>query len=245
MRATVVLLISGSFFGCATTTATRVEPATPVAVNQDARREQSPAASAAVEEDAEWLESPAAAPMQHRAERLHLIREDIVRVAQRYVGVRSLREVTAQLPDDCTGFVRLVYDQFGIALMDHGNPKDNGVTAMWRAAQAHDAVVKKTPGPGDLVFFRETYDRNGDGKRNDGLTHVGIVEEVLEDGTVVFLHRGGKGVSRSRFNPGAPTVRRTDDGAVLNDYLRPKSGKLRAYTAGELWAGAASAPKLR
>lgn len=173
------------------------------------------------------------------------LRADIVGIARQYVGVRSLRKVTRDLPDDCTGFVRLVFEQVDIELMNHGQPKDNGVTAMWRGAKRSGALVKRAMRPGDLVFFLETYDRNRDGRRNDGLTHVGIVEEILADGTVVFLHRAGQGVSRSRFHPRAPTVRHTNDGRVLNDYLRAKSRKYRAYTAGELWAGAASPDALR
>lgn len=130
--------------------------------------------------------------------------------------------------------------------MGQARPQDNGVTAMWRGAKSNGALVKRGAlHSGDLVFFKETYDRNRDGRRNDGLTHVGIVEEVLKDGTVVFLHRGGKGVARSRFHPSAPSVRYASDGAVINDYLRAKSSKLRAYTAGELWAGGASAPALK
>lgn len=172
------------------------------------------------------------------------LRSDIVAIARQYVGLRTLRQVSRSVPDDCTGFVRLVYEQLGFALMEHGAPKDNGVTAMWRGARRSGALRKRAQ-PGDIVFFEETYDRNRDGRRNDGLTHVGIAEEVLADGTVVFLHRGGKGVARSRFNLGAPSVRHADDGRLLNDYLRARTRKLRAYTAGELWAGAASAEAMR
>ena len=173
------------------------------------------------------------------------LRSDVVAIAAQYVGLSSLRGVTREFPDDCTGFVRLVFDQVGVDLMGHGAPKDNGVTAIWRGAKSKGALVKRTLRPGDIVFFQETYDRNRDGRRNDGLTHLGIVEEVLEDGTVVFIHRGGKGIARSRFHPSAPAVRYANDGRLLNDYLRARSRKLRAYLAGELWAGAASVDRFR
>ncbi len=35
---------------------------------------------------------------------------------------------------------------------------------------------------GDLVFFDNTYDRNGDGKFDDRITHVGIVVGFDKEG---------------------------------------------------------------
>jgi hypothetical protein len=92
-----------------------------------------------------------------------------------------------------------------------------------------------------LVFFRETYDRNRDGRRNDGLTHVGIVERVDKDGTVTFIHRANQGIKRSRMNPRLPKLRQTPRGKVVNDFIRQKSSLSRGYLAGELFVGFARA----
>ena len=168
--------------------------------------------------------------------------ERIAARASRLVGVASLSQVDTTLPDDCTGVVRLAYQSAGIEVMPRtGRKGDNGVTHIYQHARRLGAVHKGKPRPGDLVFFRETYDRNRDGRRNDGLTHVGVVERVEPNGTVFFVHRGSKGVARVRMNLRHPTTHRARKaGDVVNDYLRAASRKQRAYTTGELFAGFAS-----
>ncbi|MCP3143919.1 CHAP domain-containing protein [Pyxidicoccus xibeiensis] len=158
------------------------------------------------------------------------------------VGVSSLRSVSTSVPDDCTGLARLAYTGTGIDLMaGPGRKGDNGVTHMYRSVRRRGALHRSKPRPGDLVFFRETYDRNGDGRRNDGLTHVGVVEQVEPGGLVTFIHRGGKGIARSRMHLRWPTHHRArTHREVLNDYLRRPSRTHRAYVTGELFAGFAS-----
>ena len=158
--------------------------------------------------------------------------------ARAWVGLRSLRKVTRQVHDDCSGFVRLAYLRAGLRLApSEGRRGDNLTTAFWRRARRLGEFRKENPRPGDLVFFRETYDRDHDGKRDDGLTHVGLVEAVEEDGTVLFLHRGQDGVKRSRLNLHDGERHRGEGGKVLNDWLRARDRRHRAYTAGELLDG--------
>ncbi len=169
--------------------------------------------------------------------------ERIAARASRLVGVSSLKQVDRTVPDDCTGVVRIAYESAGIEVMPRGGGRrgDNGVTHIYQHARALGAVHKGRPRPGDLVFFRETYDRNRDGRRNDGLTHIGVVERVEPDGTIAFVHRGSRGVARVRMNLQRPTAHRErKGGAVVNDYLRAASRKHRAYLTGELFVGFAS-----
>ena len=97
--------------------------------------------------------------------------------------------------------------------------------------------MRRAPEPGDLVFFRETYDRNRDGRQNDGLTHVGLVDSVSDDGTVSVIHRVNRGVVRYRMNLQHadihidPRTRQT-----LNDYIKGGSGTRRAILTGQLFA---------
>ncbi len=149
-----------------------------------------------------------------------------------------------RVPDDCSGLVRAAYQAVGVELLSHGTlPGENAVSAIHRRAQRAGALHKRTPKPGDIVFFRETYDRNRDGVRNDGLTHVGVIEAVERDGTVVFVHRGGSGVKRSRMNLSLPG-KRTQGERVLNDYIRAAEGGERARFASEFFSGYASASRL-
>ena len=84
---------------------------------------------------------------------------------------------------------------------------------------------------GDLVFFNDTWDFNGDGLVNDPLTHVGIVEAVERDGTIVFISRVAGAIERYRMNVAQPHVHRSADGRVLNDYMRRKHWRDTAQTA--------------
>ncbi len=145
---------------------------------------------------------------------------------------------------DCTGFVEAVYAAEGIALrplMRAAAPGErSGVWAAYRTMERYGVVFGgggEWPAPGDLVFWRDTYDRNRDGRTNDGLTHVGIVEYVV-DGTVVFVHRGAKGVARGAMTPDRPGER-SADGVALNSFIRGKNPRLKEVPAlaGELFAG--------
>nr|WP_255207673.1 CHAP domain-containing protein [Myxococcus sp. AM010] len=166
----------------------------------------------------------------------------IVQRSIQLVGMRSLRRVSRGVPDDCSGFVRLAYRSAGIDLVAHGFlAGENAVSAIFRRAVEVGSVHHQPPRPGDLVFFRETYDRNRDGRRNDGMTHIGVVEAVDAHGTVTFIHRGGKGVARGRLNLSFPSRHQLElGGPVVNDYIRPAAKGSRAYLAGELFAAFAS-----
>jgi hypothetical protein len=165
--------------------------------------------------------------------------------AVRLRGIPSLRQVSRAVPDECTGFVRLAYWQIGVELLGpEALARDNGVTAIYRHAAAVGALHVGAPHPGDLVFFVETYDRNRDGLRNDGLTHVGIVETVEPDGTVVFLHRVSGGVKESRLNLDHPREMEGPQAQRWNDIIRGATRRDRAYLTGELFAAYATADRL-
>jgi cell wall-associated NlpC family hydrolase len=166
------------------------------------------------------------------------------RVARRAASLVGASLATYRVPDDCSGLVRAAYQSVGIELLSHGTlPGENAVSAIYRRAQRSGALHKQTPRPGDIVFFHETYDRNRDGLRNDGLTHVGVIESVEPDGTVVFVHRGGSGVKRSRMNLRQPS-RHGEAGHILNDYIRRAEGGERARLTSELFSGYAAASRL-
>ena len=145
---------------------------------------------------------------------------------------------------DCTGFVEAVYAGEGVPLRtltrSAAPAERSGVSAVYRAMQRYGVVFGgggEWPAPGDVVFWRDTYDRNRDGKADDGLTHVGIVEYVA-DGTVVFVHRGSKGVARGAMNPDRP-AERSAGGVALNTPIRKRDPRLSGVPAlaGELFAG--------
>jgi hypothetical protein len=149
-----------------------------------------------------------------------------------------------RFPADCTGFVEAVYQAEGVplrSLMRAAAPQDRtGVDAAWRAMEVYGVTVRDGlwPAPGDLVFWHDTYDRNGNGRADDGLTHVGIVLYVV-DRTVVFLHRGSKAVARGAMDTRRPDAARSETGEVVNSYIRKKDPRLEGVPvlAGALFAG--------
>jgi hypothetical protein len=165
-----------------------------------------------------------------------------VQTAAKLVGATTIQVNGKRIAYDCAGVTRAIYLEHGIDLYESGapDPKANGVRLIHhhisRHGKIHHGPVVR---PGDLVFFDNTWDYNGDGLVNDLLTHVGIVERQEGDGTIIFISRVAGAIERYRMNLALPHVHRTTEGRVLNDYIRRKDfGDLgnTAYLAGQLFA---------
>ena len=169
-------------------------------------------------------------------------RTAIVRSAARLVGARTIEVNGRRIVYDCAGVTRAIYLENGIDLYDGGLnvAKANGVRLIY-AHVRQNGTLHQGPVvyPGDLVFFDNTWDFNGDGLLNDPLTHVGVVERMESDGTVVFISRVADAIERYRMNLALPRVHQTADGRVLNDYIRRKRssdpGEI-GHLTGELFA---------
>lgn len=164
-------------------------------------------------------------------------REKVVGVAQSLVGKTRVQLGRKRYSDDCTGLVRAVFDQVGIDLFSNARPGDNGVTAIYRFAEARGRIYTGgRPVAGDLVFFHDTYDRH----RNSNLTHVGLVEKVEDDHTVWIIHRVRRGVVRYRMNREQPDIRIDKSGRVVNDYLRQATPGRREVLTAQLFTAYAT-----
>ena len=169
-------------------------------------------------------------------------RSAIVRTAAKLVGAKTIESNGRRIAYDCAGVTRAVFLKHGIDLYGSSanDPEANGV----RLIHAHirqQGTFHQGPvvHPGDLVFFDNTWDFNGDGKVNDPLTHIGIVERQEPDGTVIFISRVAGAVERYHMNLALPHVHKTADGRILNDYLRRKDvtdPDNTSYLTGELFA---------
>ncbi len=144
---------------------------------------------------------------------------------------------------DCSGFVFSALRSAGVKVSSYlpkRNPGEGGVSLLYRLAKERGLLHKhKVPDIGDLVFFDNTHDRNGNGKMDDPLTHVGIVEKVDPDGTVTFIHKVRRGILRYKLNLFHPHLRRDPKtGKVFNHYIRRGTGD--TGLTGELFAAFAS-----
>jgi hypothetical protein len=146
-----------------------------------------------------------------------------------------------RIPTDCSGYVRSLYLRVGVDLFSEGRSTDNGVRAILRWVERHGLLHRqKLPARGDLVFFDNSYDRNGDGRLNDPFTHIGLVEEVLEDGTLSIVHATNHGIVREPMNLTRPHEAADAGGRQMNAPLRRKGagdGPRTPHLMSELFAG--------
>lgn len=170
-------------------------------------------------------------------------RQSVVRTAVELLGARTIEMDGRRIAYDCAGVTRAIFLSHGVDL--YRSPivsrQANGVRLIYQHVKQfgrlHEGSVVK---PADLVFFHNTWDANGDGKVNDPLTHVGVVETVEGDGTILFISRVAGAVERYRMNLSHPHVHRQENGEVLNDYLRRKDRRddpATRYLTAELLAG--------
>ncbi len=114
----------------------------------------------------------------------------IVAGGESLVGKHSLVVNGVTYPNDCTGLVRAAYAFASIDLAARfGRYAGNGVQRLYRTLQAAGLLyATRYPAPGDLIFWDNTYDANGNGRADDELTHVGLVLSVGADGSIRYLH---------------------------------------------------------
>lgn len=160
-----------------------------------------------------------------RAEELSDAQARVVASAESLVGRRNLRVNGRRFNYDCTGTILAAYYGAGIDLQaEFSRYTGNGVARLFKLAADHDLVYSgDSPSPGDVIFWDNTYDRNGDGAWNDRLTHAGVVIRAYEDGSVDYVHHNYRdGIVVARMNLGDPDVHQVG-GAVVNSPMRMRS----------------------
>lgn len=180
--------------------------------------------------------TPAPPPRDERIER-------VLETARSLVGKRKVRIDGRTHRADCSNFVTAVWGVVGIDLMSLGAeyPALNGVALIERYSERFGENHRHWfPSPGDIVYFDNTYDANRNGRIDDPLSHVGLVDAVDRDGTIHVIHLSRRGVVRDPMNLLRPDVRQDERGKTLNAWLRPQFARDRADVprlAGQLFAG--------
>lgn len=149
------------------------------------------------------------------------------------IGARAVVVSGVRYRFDCSGFVEA--SLAGAGLVFEGSAAD-----LFATARARGVLHRRhRPEVGDVAFFDDTYDKDGDGRFDDPLTHVGVVTKVGADGTLELVHLGNSGITTLAMNLRQPDVHIDDAGRLLNDYLRApssKDGPRVHHLSGELWA---------
>jgi hypothetical protein len=127
---------------------------------------------------------------------------------------------------DCTGTILAIYAMAGVRLVDlFPSYRGNGVHRLYGIADDYELLYHTNhPQPGDLIFWDNTYDKNGDKAWNDRLTHVGLVLDVKPNGTIEYVHHHyTKGVVTARMNLTDPQTYMGEDGVIVNSPMRMRS----------------------
>lgn len=138
-------------------------------------------------------------------------------------------------PALAAAYVRAVY----AANETSTGPDNGGIVDIYRYAQLEGTVYHSTPAIGDLVFFHNTFDADGNGRNNDWYTHTGIVEDVAPNGTIAVLSYVDGQVVRTFMNLENPALE-TLDGQTANTVMRRRSAsdpEHTVYLAGQMFAG--------
>jgi hypothetical protein len=127
---------------------------------------------------------------------------------------------------DCTGTILAIYAMAGVHVVDlFPRYSGNGVARLYAIARDYDLLYDTVyPVPGDLIFWDNTYDRAGDKRWNDELTHVGMVISVDSHGQIEYLHHHyTQGVVIARMNLRDPETHVGPGGVVVNSPMRMRS----------------------
>jgi len=180
--------------------------------------------------------------MRNRQVRRHYDGIRVAQAAHHLVGRTSLSVGDRSFRNDCSGFVDAAYHTAGYILEGRNS------AAMFELAKDSNVYHRRRrPLPGDVAFFDNTWDRNQNGRIDDRLTHVAVVEKVDENGTITLVHNGSRGVKRLYMNLYDRHETRSAAGDVINSYLRHRTNHDRRrtrYLSAELWRGFASLWKL-
>jgi len=171
-----------------------------------------------------------------RVERSDAPGAPVADAAEHYLGKGRLTHAGELYRWDCSGFIEAAHARAGLEV-------SGSSVSMYERAESLGILDRALPSPGDVAFFENTYDRNGNGRLDDPITHVAIVTSVDSDGTVHMVHKGGSGVTRLVMNPERPDLHQDGAGKVINSYLRNQTRKDprgTRYLTGELFEGFAS-----
>jgi len=151
------------------------------------------------------------------------LRAKLAEGARSVLGRKELVVRGRRFNMDCTGVVLAIYWYAGIDLArDFNRFTGGGVSRIYKTLERRDLLYStRSPLVGDIIFWDNTYDENGDERWNDPLSHVGMVVGVDNDGTITYVHYHIRnGITNDYMNLRSP--------AVLNQM---ENGRLRVINS--------------
>lgn len=99
----------------------------------------------------------------------------IIETARSYRGTPHRDGGVSRMGIDCSALIQLSFQSAGIKLPRTANQQ----------SLAGKPIDRKSLQPGDLIFF-------SDRKIGKGITHVGLVTEILDEGEIKFIHTSSR-----------------------------------------------------
>ena len=161
------------------------------------------------------------------------------------VGRKRLEVDGRRFNLDCSGVVMAIYYRSGIDLQPLiSGYAGGGVQRLYSLMKEENLTYRPDrPEPGDMLFWDNTYDKNGNKQKDDELTHVGMVVRSRKDGTVEYVHHNyRKGIVLALMNLSDP------DNLELNSPMRARgeeAGHAPLWLSSHLLREAARGYKLK
>lgn len=135
-----------------------------------------------------WTDKEELQPAEQRTK----IQKKLINSAEHFKGTKSGALISGDRSYflDCSGALLAIYYNAGIDLEKcYDGYLGNGVKRLYRCLRDNKLIFNtKLPQAGDLIFWDNTWDRNGDKKYNDYFTHAGMVVNVDSDGNITYVH---------------------------------------------------------
>ncbi len=168
--------------------------------------------------------------------------------AYKYKGQKSLLVKGRKFRMDCSGVVSALYYYAGIDLQKYyPEYSGSGTERIYKLLEDHNLLEKNwLPETGDIIFWDNSYDRNNNGKRDDMLTHVGMVVERDKFGNIIYIHHNySKGIVFEKMNiryRNKHTITQKGVVVIINSPMRKKNSPARninKWLAGQLYNSSA------
>jgi len=159
-------------------------------------------------------------------EQINQIRQNIAQLAIQSIGLKSFIADSRSFLYDCSGFVFYIFYKCGIDLTSYivDQTPLGGVHQLYLIAKNYFSISEISFNIADVIIFNNTYDRNKNGKEDDLFTHVAIITEIKDDGTIVFVHKSNSGVQKGYMN-----LLKNDSHIIgddtINSYLKDSGDK--------------------
>ncbi|MFN3411936.1 MAG: hypothetical protein ACK4YF_07250 [Exilispira sp.] len=154
-------------------------------------------------------------------ETINELRKKVASIAIDSIGLSSFSCDSRSFLYDCSGFVFYVFYKAGIDLSVYLVDQAilGGVHQLFLIAKNYFSISQISFNIADLIIFDNTYDRNNNGKDDDLFTHVAIISEIKDDGTIVYIHKSNNGVVKGFMNLLKKDVHSINE-EVINSFLK-------------------------